>query len=80
MHLSSTHTTADSVQDLLFYLYILFLPLMLFDLLSSSFYSTSTGDPHITWIDSTFSIYLRTQLQNHYFGALSNPESLTKTS
>ena len=73
MHLLSWHKAADSVQDILFYLYRLFLPLMLFDLLSFSSYSTPTSDLHTAWIDSTFSTCMRTQLQKHYYDALSDP-------
>ena len=78
MHLLSVHKPADSVQDLLFYIYRIFLPLMLSDILSFSSYSTPTSDPHTAWIDPTFSTCLRTQLQNHYSDALSDLESLTK--
>ena len=80
MHLLSTHKVAEYVQDLLFYLYRLFLPHILFDLLSFSLYSTPTSDMHTAWTDLTFSTYLCTQLQNHYSDAPSNPESLTKIS
>ena len=79
MHILFAHKATDSFQDLLFYLYRLFLTLMLSDLLSFSFYSTPTSDLQTTWIDSTFSTCLCTHLQNHYFDALSDPESLTKT-
>ena len=78
MHLLSMHKAADSVQDLLFYLYRLFLPLMLSDLLSFSFYSTSPSDPHIAWIDSTFPTHLCTQLQNLYSDALNDIKPLTR--
>ena len=77
MHLLSAHKDADSVLDL-FYLYKVFLPLMLSNLLSFSFYSTPPSDLHITWIDSTFSTCLCTQLQNLYSDALNNTNSLTK--
>ena len=60
MHLLSAQEAVDSVQDLLFYLYRLFLPLMLSDLLSFSLYSTPTSDLHTAWIDLTFSTRLRT--------------------
>ena len=73
MHLLSAHKVADFLQDLLFYIYRLFLPLVLSYLLSFSFYSTPTRDPHTSYIDSTFSTCLRTQLQNRYFDALNDP-------
>ena len=78
MHLLYAHKPADSIQDLFFYLYIIFLPLMLSDLLSFSSYSTPTSDPHTAWIASTFSTRLCTQLQNLYLDALNDTESLIK--
>ena len=78
MHLLYAHKDEESVQDILFYLYRLFLPLMLSNLLSFSPYSTPTSDMHTTWIDSTFHTCLCTQLQNLYSDALSDLESLTK--
>ena len=78
MHLFPVHKVADSVQDILFYLYRLFLPLILSGILSFSSYSTPTSDPHTTWIDSTFPTRLRTQLQNLYSNAPSDTESLTR--
>ena len=67
------HKDTNSIQYLIFFIYIFFLPLMLSDLLSFSSYSTPTSDLHTTWIDSTFSTCLRTQLQNRYFDALNDP-------
>ena len=67
------------VQDLLFYLYILFLPLMLLGILSFSFYPTPTSDLHTSYINSTLSTCVGTKLQNHYSDPLSDLESFTKT-
>ena len=80
MHLLSIHKAIDFVQDLIFYLYILILCLMLFDLLYI-YHSTLLllNDLHTAQIDSTFSICLCTQLQNHYSDALNDLDSLTKT-
>ena len=75
MHLLSVHKAADFVQDILFDINRLFLPLMLSDLLSFSLYSALTNNPHKSWIDSTFSNFLHTQLHNHYSDALSDLES-----
>ena len=75
----SAHKAADSIQDILFYLYRIFLPLMLFDILSIYLYPTPTSDPCTSWIDSTFSTCLRTQLQTLYTDALNNTESLQKS-
>ena len=80
MHLLFAHKATYSIQDLLFYLYRLFLPLMLSDLISFSSYSTPTSDLHTARIDSTFPTRLRTQLQNLYSDALNDTESLTKNS
>ena len=81
MHLFSIHKDTDSVQDLLFYLYRLPLPLILSDILYL-YHSTIflLSDPHTAWIDSTFYIFLRTQLYIHYSDALNDPESLNKLS
>ena len=80
MHLLSSHKDADYVQDILFYIYRIFLPLMLSNLLSFSSYSNPTSDLHTSWIESTFSTCLRTQLQNLYSDALNDIELLPKTS
>ena len=63
MHLLSVHKATYSVQYLIFYLYRLLPPLMLFDLLYP-YHSTLLllSDTHTASIDSTFFIYLRTQL------------------
>ena len=80
MHLLSVHNATDSIQDLLFYLYRLLLPLMLSDILYLYHYTLLLcSDMHTAWIDSTFSICLCTQLQNLYFDALNDLDSLTKT-
>ena len=80
MHLLSIHKAIDYVQDLLFYLHRLLLPLMLSNLLYL-YLSTLLilRNPHTSWIDSTFSTCMHTQLQNQYSNALSDPDSLTKT-
>ena len=66
MHLFfSAHKATDYVQDIRYYLYRLFLPLMLFDLLFFYSYSIPTNDPHTSWIDSTFSTRLCTQLRTY---------------
>ena len=74
MHLLSAHKSTNFVQDLLFYLYRLLLPLFLFVLLYPYFSTLLLRDLHTTWIEVTFSICLRTQLQIHYSDALNNPE------
>ena len=51
---------------------------LIFSLFSS--YSTSTGDPHTTCIDSTFPTNLRTQLHILYSDALNNTEPPTRWS
>ena len=79
MHLLSVYQATNSVQDLLFYLYRLPLPLTLSDILYL-YLSTLLllSDTHTAWIDSTFSIYLRIQLQIYYSNALSNPKLPTQ--
>ena len=79
MNLLSAQKDAKVVQDILFYLYRLFLCLLLSSLLSFSSYFTPNSDPHTTWIDSTFSTCLCTQMQNLYSDTLYDQESLTKT-
>ena len=81
MLLFSIHKATDSIQDLLFYIYRLLLPLMLFVLLYI-YHSTLLllSDMHIAQIDSTFSTCQHTQLNNLYSDALSDTESLTKKS
>ena len=79
MHLLYVHKATDSVQYLLFYLYIFLLPLMLYDILYL-YHSTLLllSDPHIAWINSTFPTHLCNQLQNLYSDALSDTKSLTR--
>ena len=79
MHLLSVYKAIDSIKYLLFYLYIFLLPLMLYVLLYL-YHSTLLllSDPHTTWIKSTFSIYLRNQLQIHYSDALNDLELPTR--
>ena len=66
MHLLFVHRAIDVVQDILFYLYRLLLPLIL-SIFLYLYHSTLLllSDPHIAWIESTFSICLGTQLQIH---------------
>ena len=72
MHLFFVHKSTEYVQYIIFYLYRLFLPLMLYDILSFSSYSIPTGDPHTSRIESTFPTHLHTQLYNLYSDALND--------
>ena len=79
MHILSVHKAIDYAQDILFYPYILILPLML-SILLYLYHSTLLllSDPHIAWIEQKFSISIRTQLQIHYSDALNDPELPTQ--
>ena len=80
MHLLFVHKAIEFVQYLLSCLYIILLPLTL-SVFLYLYHSTLLllSDLNTSWIDSTFYICLRTQLQNHYFDALNDTDSLTKT-
>ena len=73
------HKDVDYIKDIVFYIYRIFLPRVLSDILSFSSYSTPTSDSHIAWTDSTFSTHPCTQMQNLYSDALNDTEALTIT-
>ena len=63
MHLLSAHYAVESVLDILLYIYILFLPLMLSNILSALSLLHSNNDLHTAYIKSISPTLLRTQLQ-----------------